>query len=53
MNASAGKKYLDPKILDKIMGLDVRARLVVEGFITGMHQSQYHGFAVEFASHRE
>jgi uncharacterized protein (DUF58 family) len=53
MNASAGKKYLDPKILDKIMRLDVRARLVVEGFITGMHQSPYHGFAVEFASHRE
>jgi len=53
MNPKAGRKYLDPKILDKITRLDVRARLVVEGFITGMHKSPYHGFAVEFASHRE
>ncbi len=33
--------------------MDVRARLVVEGFITGQHQSPYNGFAVEFATHRE
>lgn len=46
-------KYLDPKTLDKIKRLDVRARLVVEGFITGGHRSPYHGFAVEFAAHRE
>ncbi len=48
-----GKNYLDPKTLDKIKRLDLRARLVVEGFITGQHQSPYNGFAVEFASHRE
>ena len=45
--------YLNPTVLDQIKRLDVRARLVVEGFITGHHQSPYHGFAVEFASHRE
>jgi uncharacterized protein (DUF58 family) len=33
--------------------MDVRARLVVEGFITGQHRSPYHGYAVEFATHRE
>jgi uncharacterized protein (DUF58 family) len=33
--------------------MDIRARLVVEGFITGQHRSPYHGFAVEFATHRE
>lgn len=33
--------------------MDVRARLVVEGFITGQHRSPYNGFAVEFATHRE
>jgi len=49
----SGRKYLDPKTLDKIKRLDVRARLVVEGFITGEHKSPYHGFAVEFAAHRE
>lgn len=46
-------QYLDPRTLDKIKRLDVRARLVVEGFITGGHRSPYQGFAVEFAAHRE
>jgi uncharacterized protein (DUF58 family) len=45
--------YLDPKTLDRIKRLDVRARLVVEGFISGQHRSPYHGYAVEFATHRE
>jgi len=53
MANSAVYNYLDPKTLERIKRLDVRARLVVEGFITGQHQSPYHGFAVEFASHRE
>lgn len=48
-----GAKYLDPKTLDKIKRLDVRARLVVEGFISGQHRSPYNGFAIEFAAHRE
>ena len=46
-------QYLDPKVLEKIKHLDVRARLVVEGFITGQHKSPFSGFAVEFAGHRE
>ena len=50
---NSGKKYLDAKTLDKIKRLDVRARLVVEGFITGQHRSPYNGFAIEFAAHRE
>lgn len=49
----SGTKYLDPKTLDRIKRLDVRARLVVEGFITGQHRSPYNGFAIEFAAHRE
>ena len=53
MPSTDGRRFLDPKTLDRITRLDVRARLVVEGFITGMHKSPYHGFAVEFASHRE
>ena len=47
------EKYLDPKVLSKITRLDLQARLVVEGFISGMHRSPFHGFSVEFASHRE
>jgi uncharacterized protein (DUF58 family) len=47
------RKYLDPKTLVKIGRLDLIARLVVEGFVTGMHKSPFHGFSVEFAEHRE
>jgi uncharacterized protein (DUF58 family) len=46
-------KYLDPKVLGKITRLDLRARHVVEGFISGLHRSPFHGFSVEFATHRE
>lgn len=49
----AFKKYLDPEILTRISRLELRARMVVEGFISGMHRSPYHGYSVEFASHRE
>ena len=47
------QKYLDPKVLSKITRLDLQARLVVEGFMSGLHRSPFHGFSVEFASHRE
>lgn len=46
-------KYLDPKVLNKISRLELRARLVVEGFLSGRHRSPYHGVSVEFAEHRE
>ena len=38
--------YLDPRVLDKVARLELRARLVVEGFVTGMHKSPYRGFSV-------
>jgi uncharacterized protein (DUF58 family) len=44
---------LDPAILNKITRLELRARTIVEGFLSGMHKSPYHGFSVEFAEHRE
>ena len=47
------RQYLDPRTLAKIQALDIRARLIVEGFITGMHRSPYKGFSVEFAQHRQ
>ncbi len=47
------QKYLDPRTLNKIAGLEIKARLIVEGFISGLHKSPYHGFSVEFAEHRE
>jgi uncharacterized protein (DUF58 family) len=50
---SESRKYLDPRTLNKISRLELKARLIVEGFISGLHQSPYHGFSVEFAEHRE
>jgi len=44
---------VDPRVLSKITRLDLQARLVVEGFISGLHRSPFHGFSVEFATHRE
>src|SRR5215210_5447200 len=46
------RRYLDPRTLAKISSLDLRARLVVEGLMTGMHRSPYQGISVEFAQHR-
>jgi uncharacterized protein (DUF58 family) len=47
------RKYLDPRTLARISSLDLRARLVVEGLMTGMHRSPYQGISVEFAQHRQ
>jgi len=47
------RKYLDPETVSKLKGMELRARMVVEGFIAGMHKSPYHGFSVEFAEHRQ
>ena len=47
------QKYLDPQTLAKLQGLELRARLIVEGYVSGVHRSPYHGFSIEFAEHRE
>ena len=44
--------YLSSSIIRKIDNISLRAKLVVEGFIIGLHQSPYHGFSVEFSEHR-
>jgi len=43
---------IDPKTLMAIKNLDMRARVVVEGFWSGIHRSPYHGFSVEFTEYR-
>lgn len=45
-------KYLNPNTLATLSNMQLRARMVVEGFIVGLHKSPYHGFSVEFAEHR-
>jgi uncharacterized protein (DUF58 family) len=47
------QRYLDPLALAKVGSLELQARLIVEGYLSGMHKSPYHGFSVEFAQHRE
>jgi uncharacterized protein (DUF58 family) len=47
------RKYLQPEVVAKLANIELVARLVVEGFITGLHKSPYHGFSVEFAEHRQ
>lgn len=46
------KDYLRPEIASSLGNMELVARFVVEGFITGLHKSPYHGFSVEFAEHR-
>ena len=43
---------IDYKKARKFGSLELLAKQVVEGFITGLHQSPFHGFSVEFAEHR-
>lgn len=47
------RKYLNPQTLAELHGLELQARLIVEGFVSGLHKSPYHGFSIEFAEHRE
>lgn len=46
-------QYLKPEVVAQLASMELRARLVVEGFITGLHRSPYHGFSVEFSEHRQ
>ncbi len=52
MPAVDKRKYLHPEVAAKLSNMSLRARLVVEGYIIGLHKSPYHGFSVEFAEHR-
>ncbi len=47
------KRFLHPEAIARISRLDLRARYVVEGFLSGMHRSPYFGQSVEFLQHRE
>jgi len=46
------RSLIDPKTLMSIRNLELRARMVVEGFWAGLHRSPYHGFSVEFTEYR-
>src|SRR3954471_3853275 len=52
-NESSGASLISPKALMSIRNLELRARVVVEGFWNGLHRSPYHGFSVEFTEYRQ
>src|SRR4051794_38203024 len=52
-NTEDARRFLDPKTIARITRLDLRARQVVEGFISGMHRSPFFGHSVEFVQHRD
>jgi uncharacterized protein (DUF58 family) len=44
---------LDSRVLARLQGIPLRARSTVEGYLSGVHRSPFHGFSIEFAEHRE
>lgn len=51
--APRGTSFIDPGTLMRIKNLELRAKIVVEGFMSGLHRSPYHGFSVEFSEYRQ
>jgi uncharacterized protein (DUF58 family) len=47
------EKYLRPEVIRQVARLDLRAKFIVEGFLSGLHASPFHGFSVEFSEHRK
>jgi uncharacterized protein (DUF58 family) len=47
------RKFLRPEVTDRIRRLELTARRIVEGFLSGMHRSPYFGQSVEFLQHRQ
>ena len=46
-------RFLDPAVVARLGTLELKARTVVEGFLSGLHRSPYKGFSVEFAEYRQ
>ncbi|MBM3325350.1 MAG: DUF58 domain-containing protein, partial [Calditrichaeota bacterium] len=42
------REFLKPDVVSRLKNMQLRARMVVEGFFAGLHQSPYHGFSVVF-----
>jgi uncharacterized protein (DUF58 family) len=46
-------RFLDPAVIARLATMELKARTVVEGFLSGLHRSPYKGFSVEFAEYRQ
>ena len=49
---TSAEQYLKPEVIRNIARLDLRARFIVEGLLSGLHASPFQGFSVEFSEHR-
>ncbi len=52
-HAVPGSRFLDPEVLSRIGNLELVARTVVQGFISGLHRSPFLGLSLDFAAHRQ
>jgi uncharacterized protein (DUF58 family) len=50
---TSAERYLRPEVIRQVARLDLRAKFIVEGFLTGLHGSPFQGFSVEFSEHRK
>lgn len=50
---STAEKYLRPEVIRQVARLDLRAKFIVQGFLTGLHNSPLQGASVEFSEHRK
>src|ERR1700732_72684 len=50
---SATEKYLRPEVIRQVARLDLRARFIVEGFLSGLHASPFQRFSLRFSEHRK
>src|SRR6187549_347811 len=51
--ASRDLRFLDPAVIARLGTMELKARTVVEGFLSGLHRSPFKGFSVEFAEYRQ
>src|SRR5438128_1742313 len=50
---TSSSSFIDPPTLMRIRSLQMRAKIVVQGFLSGLHRSPHHGFSVEFSEYRQ
>jgi uncharacterized protein (DUF58 family) len=52
-STSRDLRFLDPAVIARLGTMELKARTIVEGFLSGLHRSPYKGFSVEFAEYRQ
>jgi uncharacterized protein (DUF58 family) len=53
VSAAVARRSFDPRLLAALSGLQLKARYVMEGFLSGVHGSPFHGLSVEFSEYRD